>query len=185
VDSAMADAGLAGDGAPAEPPTSDAGSLRDDSGTSAAEPVIDHAEWRTYDAALDPLASHQPSPLECGLGGTYPDPLHHLLDVETAFCNYVLLEHPALVDIAVGDELNLRFYYFDLVASEPAEAHLALLLDDTVAWQTHVPIPSSADAVDVRFPAPRALSVGEPLRWHLHNHGQNSWVLTAVTRTRR
>lgn len=148
----------------------------------AATRLLDHTAWRTYDASLDPLASHRPPDASCGLGGYFADLVYHSLDVETAYCGYTLIEHPALAEVAEGDTLRLRFYHFDLVATERAEAHVALLLDDTLAWETTIPIPSQANAFDVTFEAPRALAVGEPIRWHLHNHGQNSWVLTSLTR---
>jgi hypothetical protein len=185
-------AGAAFDGAPSlvdagEPSTDDdargplldAGSVSD---AGAATRLLDHTAWRTYDASLDPLASHQPPDASCGLGGYFADVVYHNLDVETAYCNYALLEHPAQAAVARGDTLRFRFYHFDLVATERAEAHVALLLDDTLAWDTTIPIPSQANAFDVTFAAPRALAAGEPIRFHLHNHGQNSWVLTSLTR---
>jgi hypothetical protein len=163
----------------ARAPLLDAGPLSD---AGTATRLLDHTAWRTYDASLDPLASHQPPDASCGLGGYFADPVYHSLDVETAYCNYTRLEHPAQAAVAQGDTLRLRFYHFDLVATERAEAHVALLLDDTLAWDTTIPIPSMANAFDVTFEAPRSLAVGEAIRWHLHNHGQNSWVLTSLTR---
>lgn len=140
--------------------------------------LLDHTAWRNYASSLDPLPSHQPSAIDCGIAGWFVE--RGALEVSTLDCNYPLVEHPALIDIAEGTEVLLELVYFDLLAPEPATAHVAVFFEDEQQWELEVPIPSYAFVHEVRFRATRALSVGDPIRLHLHNHGQNTWSLGYV-----
>jgi hypothetical protein len=140
--------------------------------------LIDHTDWRAYDASLDPLSSHQPEPLRCSIAGHYVE--HGALEVDTGECNYLLLEHPLLEEVAEGTTLELELRHFDLRAPEPASAHVALLATDTLLWETNIAIPGAANISRPSFRAPRKLMRGEALRFHLHNHGQNTWALVSV-----
>ena len=142
---------------------------------ACALPLIDHSEWSAYRAADDPLRAHQPDLIRCGPGGYFVE--FDRLEVDSQLCNYVLLLHPAQQDVAAGEEVTLELSHFDLTASEPAQAHVALLFDGTLAWETWLDIPGPANVVQAVFRAPRALARGEPLRFHLHNHGQNTYAL--------
>jgi hypothetical protein len=140
--------------------------------------LIDHSAWHNYPAELDPLAAHQPAPIKCGLTGWFVE--RSSLEVDTTECNYVLIEHPALVGVPAGSEVELELWHFDLIAPEPAQAHLALLFDADLQWETFVDIPSLGNLERVRFRTTRELALGEPIRFHLHNHGQNTWMLGDV-----
>lgn len=141
-------------------------------------PLIDHAGWRSYDSALDPLQGHQPPSVDCGRLGWYIE--RGQLEISTVDCNYALLEHPSLLAIAEGTEVLAELWYFDLVAPEPAEAHVALLFGDALQWETLIAIPQPGNVRQVAFRATRALAVGESIRLHLHNHGQNTWLLRSM-----
>lgn len=141
-------------------------------------PLLDHKSWRNYDASLDPLKSHQPAVLECNIAGWFIE--RGQLEVSTADCNYALLEHPSLLDLDADTEVLLELYHFDLNAPEPAEAHVALLFGDELQWETLIPVPLPGNVQQVSFRATRALRVGDAIRFHLHNHGQNSWLLRSV-----
>jgi len=71
-----------------------------------------------------------------------------------------------------------------LDASEPALAHLAVWLEDSVLWETEVPIPAASEMYEVELPLPHAASPGALLGLHLHNHGFNSWRLVELELTR-
>lgn len=141
-------------------------------------PLIDHFEWQRYDAGLDPLAAHQPANVVCPATAALVE--YDSFEVDTARCNYVLAWHPAIRDIAVGTTLQVTMLHYDLLAPEPATAHVAILFDDVLQWQTEIPIPSSGRAISETFTATRALRSGEPIRLHLHNHGGNTWLLHAL-----
>lgn len=140
--------------------------------------VIDQSEWANYPPELDPLADHQPDPIDCGIAGWFVE--RGEIEVSTGQCNYVLVEHPAQVDIPKSGTLELEVLHFDLDAVEPATAHIAVLFDDEVQWEREIPIPSFAYVYKDTLQATRALSVGEPVRLHLHNHGQNTWKLSSL-----
>lgn len=151
--------------------------------TLADKPLIDHDGWRAYPASEDPLESHQPDSIDCGLAGWYIEKFYYaapVLEVNTGFCNYALLEHPSLVTVRAGDAVTFELRYYDLNAAEPAQAHIAILFDDEVQWQTQVAIPSPAAANTYTWTATRDLAAGEPIRLHLHNHGQNTWLVSKL-----
>jgi hypothetical protein len=138
-------------------------------------PLLDHGAWRRYDAALDPLESEQPAELECGIAGFFVE--RDELEIDSSRCNYLLAEHPALLDLPSGREVHMELRHFDLSAPEPAQVHIAILFGDDLQWETELPIPSPANVLDVRFQTTRALVKNEPIRVHLHNHGQNTYTL--------
>lgn len=142
------------------------------------QPLLDHKSWHNFAAELDPLASHQPAVIECGIAGWFIE--REQLEVSTSDCNYALLEHPSLLSITAGTEVLLELWHFDLTAPEPAEAHVALLFGDALQWETLIPIPQPGNVQQVSFRATRALAAGEPIRLHLHNHGQNTWLLRTL-----
>lgn len=141
-------------------------------------PLLDHKQWRTYDATLDPLRGHQPAVLDCVQPGWFIE--RNMLEISTGQCNYVLLEHPSLQAAPANSEVLIELYHYDLVAAEPAQAHIALMFGDDLQWETMLPIPAEANVHQLRFRTTRALAVGEAIRFHLHNHGQNTWLLASV-----
>lgn len=141
-------------------------------------PLIDHKQWRSYDAALDPLRSHQPAMVDCTPPAWFIE--RNMLEVNTAECNYALLEHPSLLSIAAQTQVLLELWHFDLVAPEPAKAHAALLFGDELQWETTFDIPAPGNVHQFSFRATRALAKDEPIRLHLHNHGQNTWLIASL-----
>ncbi len=173
-------AGGAGQTAASETVTTTAGGS---SSTGPREPaqLVTAEAWVQLEAAADPYVEHRPDPVECGLGGIFVE--EGELDIDTNLCNYVMIEQPGLAPVRAGDTLTLAMRHFDLTAPEPATAHVALLLNETLAWERTLLIPGPAEVISVDFEAPIDLPEGEPVRFHLHNHGQNTWILTGVTVT--
>jgi len=141
-------------------------------------PLIDQTAWRSYPAELDPLPSHQPVSIDCGIVGWFVE--RGSLEVDTTQCNYLLVEHPAQRDVPQGSDVQLELVHFDLAAPEPATAHVALFFGDDLQWELEIPIPSLAYVYKETFQATRDLQEGEPIRLHLHNHGQNTWLLDSL-----
>jgi hypothetical protein len=149
-----------------------------DEGTSAAvvpASIIDHAQWEMLDAVADPLAEHRPATVECGIAGWYIE--DDKLEINTNSCNYLAARQPSLVAIEAGQQLGLGFYHFDLVAPEPASAHLAILVEGQLLWETTVEIPGDAHVYTEVFESPLTAPAGAEVVFHLHNHGQNTWAL--------
>ncbi|HTU58104.1 MAG TPA: hypothetical protein VMF89_06715, partial [Polyangiales bacterium] len=141
-------------------------------------PLIDQQEWRNYESALDPLPEHQPDEIRCTIAGWFVE--RGALEVDTQQCNYVLVEHPVQRAVPEGSTVQLELVHFDLDAPEPATAHVALFFGADLQWQREIPIPSFAYVYKETFQATRALDEGEPIRLHLHNHGQNTWLLDSL-----
>jgi hypothetical protein len=145
----------------------------DGSGADEAA-LIDHQSWQRYDRSLDPLVAEQPTELECGIAGFFVE--RGELEIDSARCNYLLAEHPALLPVRRGQRLTLEFRHYDLAADEPAETHIAILFGNQRQWETRIAIPSAANTIHAEFVATEDLAVGGPIRLHLHNHGQNTYT---------
>jgi len=141
-------------------------------------PLVDMEDWRSYDAALDPLRDHQPSVVSCDARSFYEE--LGALEVDTARCNYLLAVAPALRRVPAGSEVHLSLLHFDLQAPAPAEVHVAILFGDSVEWETTLPIPIRAGEQVAVFRSKRALDFQDPIRLHLHNHGGNTYMLNAI-----
>ncbi len=145
----------------------------------AAADLVDMAAWAAA-TSPDPLPEHRPDPADCAASGLLLE--GSTFEINTGLCRYAFLEQPLLADLEPGDEVEVVMYHSDLVATEPALGHFALLVGEQVLWERFVPIPSVPDAytdlVEVAF----AASAGDPLLLHVHNHGANTWNLLRVER---
>lgn len=159
-------------------PTDEAGCQ--DSGQAELVSLIDHAAWEAAPAEEDPLVDHRPATVDCGIAGWYPQ--GEEIEIDTNFCNYAALAQPSLVAIDTCTPLRLELYHFDLLAPEPAEAHVAMLIDGQVVWEKFIAIPGGstpykAAVYEEDFLSPIAAPAGAEVMLHLHNHGQNTWTL--------
>lgn len=158
----------AGDGSPGVP---DAGALR---------PLIDHGFWQTLDADEDPFDDGPDGPVSCpgllreSLGG------RDVLSVDTRYCDYVTVRQPALRAVKAGDSIGVIVGHFDLLAVDPAEAHVAVAVDGTILWEKRIEIPSDAAVYDDDVLLPFDVDEGMPIDFHLHNHGANEWFLATI-----
>lgn len=140
--------------------------------------LVDHSAWTAANLTADPLRAHQPESVVCGIAGWYVE--YGQLEIDTARCNYAWIEHPAQVAVPIGGQVTTVFSHFDLAAPVPAEAHVAILFGDAIQWETVVTIPQPGNAFELAWEASVALEVGDPIRVHLHNHGQNFWSLAPL-----
>lgn len=142
--------------------------------------LIDHGHWVQIEASEeDPLADHRPSSITCGVAGWYLE--SEIIEIDTNFCNYLALRQDTLAAITEGSLVRLGFYHFDLVAPEPALAHVAVLVDGQLLWEQEIAIPGAAMVYALEFEAPFSAPIGAELVFHLHNHGQNTWALQAIS----
>lgn len=145
-------------------------------GPTGLTSLIDTRAWQPVSVGNDPLANERPPEVHCDLGRGY---LHEEsgFDVNTGSCNYGMFSQRSLARIYRGARIKVYLYHFDLVSSEPAEAHVAVLAGERTLWEASVPIPSKANAYDLEFKADFSAAPGMPLYFHVHNHGQNNWTL--------
>ena len=135
--------------------------------------LVDHDRWRA-DVSVhdDPWSEHRPSIIECE-GGWGPETGG--IEIDTGACNYLTLQQPLPVALEEGDPVRLRMWWQPLASIEPAEGHVAVLVDGELLWEEHVPIPGPADVRSLEFPSPLSAPAGATLTLHLHNHGTNTW----------
>ena len=153
--------------------------------TAAVDPTEGELEalalpmlWMPVAEDADPLALHRPADVNCPLGAWLLEPLG--LEVNTQTCNYASFAQPSLVEVVPGARIVGSLYYFDLIAAEPATAHVALFIGAALIWEQEIAIPGPANAFTIDVPADLAAPMGTPVNFHLHNHGQNSWTFGAL-----
>ena len=134
--------------------------------------------WMPVAADADPLAMHRPEAVTCPLGAWLFDA--EGIEVNTQTCNYGSFVQPSKVEIVPGARIVGSLYHFDLLAAEPATAHVALLVGEVLVWEQEIAIPGKANAFTIDLPASFAAPAGTPVNFHLHNHGQNNWHLGAL-----
>ena len=160
-----------------------ASSTGEDSGATGgprpAAALVDVAAW-AEDPAADPLPAHRPAGATCAPSGWGRE--GSSLEVETGLCPYAVFAQPALADLRPGEEVELVLWHKDLVAEEPAEAHVLVSVGDVVLFDRRVPIPSGPEAYTETVTVQGRAAAGDPVVWHLHNHGANSWNLLSVDR---
>jgi len=144
--------------------------------------LFDHDQWEETPAVDDPLPDHQPDTISCDTSSWRRE--GDTVEVETQECNYLSLQQPALVGVSPQDELAFVAWHSDLWSGEDGEAHLAVLFDAEVVWETVVSIPADASVFDVTFSSPAGLALGDPVRLHLHNHGGNTWNILDLSLVR-
>lgn len=109
------------------------------------------------------------------------------LDVDTgAACGWATAAQPLVADVAPGDELVLRVFYFTQTTFPASEAQLALRIGDDVVWSATVPIPAESGLVPrAPFAVQTRAPEGTPVFFHVGNHGDNAWNLLEVARVRQ
>ncbi len=148
-------------------------------GWSDPLPLVEGEAWRSADAQDDPLGHERPPQVACPSAAWGPE--LGGLEIETGACNYFFAVQPSLAAIEAGDAIDVVVFHDRLDAAEPAEGHLAILLDDVVVWEEHVEIPAQANVLEARVVAERAWPAGTPVGLHLHNHGYNAWTVLEVS----
>lgn len=133
--------------------------------------------WTLATADQDPFPDRPDEPRcpEWGLrveGGS--------LEVNTGDCSYATLTQATPAELPAGSRLTATVAHFDLFAPEPAMAHVALALGDTVLWSRDLPVPLAASVYPVEVVLTEPVPAGTPLLFHVHNHGANSWFLTRI-----
>lgn len=149
--------------------------------TAKSEPIVliekDHWQFATATSNgqnSDPLGAHAPATVDCPDSSWYSE--EGALEIETGYCNYFSIKQASRLSIKPGDPLRLVLWHGSLRFDEPAEAHVAISVNQHVVWEHWESIPSEAKIVDLSFPADFYAKPGDEVRFHLHNHGYNTWT---------
>lgn len=147
--------------------------------TSPTEPgsLVNHILWEYIPLENDPFKGLATEEVVCPEGGfkVEGEGADQILEIDTGICNFVTLEQPLPRSLRAGDTLEWTLWHLTLVYLEPAEAYVALTIDDELLWERTMPIPSPAAAYSQDLTMPRDFDAGVAIRVHLHNHGNNSW----------
>ena len=146
-------------------------------------PLLDPYALIPVVADADPLGEHRPSAVDCPAATWGPE--GGGFEIQTGVCNYAAFDQPVPVPIIAGDSLNILLWHDTLDFAEPATAHVAIWIGETVVWQTEVAIPGPSNAFEVTVPIVEAPTPNARLGLHLHNHGYNSWRFVALDLLRR
>ena len=135
--------------------------------------------WQNIQAEKDPLSSHRPAALECGVGGALVE--DGILEVDTGRCNYFAATQPLRSDVQSGQTLLLTLYHDDLFSEDEGSAHIALMIDGQLLWETYIDIPAESRLFTTQISLSDDYFAGEEIYFHLHNHGVNHWRLVNLT----
>lgn len=147
--------------------------------------LIDHRAWVQVPVESDPFAAEgeRCAPVVQMRAEDLTGELSYT--IETRGCRWGTVSQPAPFAVAAGEALNYRLWYFSQTNFDVAQARLLMAVGAEELWTLLVALPVSAGAlVYDSFPAPRAIAAGEPLLFHVENHGTNSWNLIELTVSR-
>ena len=152
--------------------------------------VVDMTAWRLLEPAEDPFSPPDDAEFCTAEEDIRMEPFGSsgpiALDVDTVRgCNWATVEQETTEDIAAGDEIQLRVFYFSQSTFPSAEANVAVAFDGEVFWSVQVPIPTSSKLEAPLLKAERDVPRGTKVQFHVGNHGDNSWNLLEVSRTRK
>jgi hypothetical protein len=154
--------------------------------------LVDHNAWRLLPEGEDPYGppptTETFTPVHCAEVDTGPEVFggEMSFSVYTFQCSWATVAQQSLISVAAGEPLVLRLWYFSQTAFEPAQAEVIVAADDTPLHARTIPLPTTEGGlVYESIPSPIDIGPETTLRWHVSNHGVNSWNLieVAVTRT--
>lgn len=141
--------------------------------------LIEPLAWDIQPKNRDTWLDHRPENIECqrDTGFLVED---DELEVRTEFCNYLSLSQQSLLDMPSGTELEFTMSHSNLNFNAPATAHVALSISGTTIWEADIEIPASNAIIKETLTLPVAVSRGDPIAVHLHNHGDNTWTIHSL-----
>jgi len=145
------------------------------------ESLVDHSLWSELEADDDPF-DDRPDAITCPTSGwgleVVPTPG---LEVDTGACDYLSAAQPTLVEVLAGDTVRIQVSHGPLIFAGPAEAHAALQIDGALILDERVAIPGDAGSIEVLWIADAPIPAGARVVVHLHNHGDNAWLISEVS----
>lgn len=144
-----------------------------------ARMVAETALWQPVTAADDPFGDHRPEEVTCpgfgyGVEGEF-------FEMDTGQCSYATFVQPVATAPASGEELSFVFWHLALWGPDGATAHIAVQVADQLLWQQELALPVTERATEAQMTLPRDIAAGEPIYFHVHNHGSNSYRIGPVT----
>ena len=142
-------------------------------------PLVEPIAWDVQPKNRDTFVEHRPATVDCkqDTGWMVED---DILEVRTEFCNYLSISQQSLLDLQAGTTLELAMSHSALNFNAPANAHIAVAIGGTPVWESNIPIPSDRAIIKQSVVLPFAVSQGDSIEVHLHNHGNNTWEIRSL-----
>ncbi len=150
-------------------------------GLEVPRSLVDHELWQEASAQEDPFDDRLDIPLCAPTSwGLELEDGEVFLEVDTTFCDYITLWQPSASRVLAGERIQVMASHGELEADEPAEGHIAVRLGDLTLMDRFEPIPGMEDVFSAEVVVDDDIAGGEPVWFHLHNHGANTWRLIDV-----
>lgn len=148
--------------------------------------IVDMFSWAISSPESDLWVSSAPVDGVCDetaiKGETTPD--GDWFDVNTTDCDYVTVVQPLLAEIAEGTELHIGIYHFVLESAEgPFKLGVAIGEPAEVVWEIEYEPNGDSGTIKESWAATRSYALGEPVYYHVSNHGSNNWSLTELSKS--
>jgi len=142
-------------------------------------PLVEPIAWDVQPKNRDAFPDHRPAEVNCkqDTGWMVEE---DVLEVRTEFCNYLSISQQSLLDLEAGTNLELVLSHSALNFNAPASAHVAVSIGGNPIWETTIAIPSDRNILTETLVLPFAVSRGDSIEMHLHNHGNNTWEIHSL-----
>ena len=106
-------------------------------------------------------------------------------ELVTTKCAYHTARIPLPMDVPAGAEILLRIWHFKmLVAEGPFTVVVAVGEPPEVIHEEVIDAPNTESGlIHPTFKTSRAWKKGEPIWWHVRNHGDNTWAFIELSAT--
>lgn len=146
--------------------------------------LVHPALWQVAAPDDDPWAALRPATLACPSDAAQPEDYAGRLTwgVDTAHCGHVTAVQALLQDACAGETVFLWIWREALTGPEGARSTIALRIGDEAVFEETTPIPAPPALIALTATLGDDHLAGEPIWFHVHNHGANSYQLIEVAR---
>lgn len=138
-----------------------------------ADPLlVDIEDWALLDPASDPWPGGA-SREACRPRAAHPEA--GFVEIDTEICDWVSISAPLRSPIRRGDRLEFLFFHTALVAPEPTQATVGLMIGEVIVWELALEVPAATDFYEVQVDDPPRARRETAATLHVHNHGANSY----------
>ena len=141
-------------------------------------PLVRVDAWE--EAAVDPFADEPSAAEGCDPYGWLIE--DGTLEVQTDRCAHATVAQPLGARLAAGDGVTVALYHDALWAPEPTTSHVAVGIGDRVLVSWTFDVPGPPGVYEETAALPSAVDAGEPVWFHVRNHGTNTYRLVAIER---
>lgn len=148
---------------------------------SSAQVIALHSSWTLIqDDADDPFNDREVAEANCPLSSYGSEST--IFEIETGTCQYATFRQDMVAPVFERDSLQYLVWHLNLWDETEGQAHIAIQLEDWLAWERRLDIPASAEIYDGQVEVPYDITSGVAYL-HLHNHGVNNWRVADITST--